>query len=179
MKSKEEYNEYARNYYREHREHLLDLNRKRKDLDPKKYKDNKKKSTYKWRENNKEKYNSGMRDYRRKNPEIMRIIMDRRNKKESERKQKLRAEIIKLLGGKCSNSNCPILPEKMDIRALQIDHIKGNGSQERKKFQRNALNQYLYIIKEVKNGNKDYQSLCVYCNWIKRYENDELGDTQK
>jgi hypothetical protein len=96
--------------------------------------------------------------------------------KESQKKciTKLREEIIQLLGGKCSNPDCPIPPEKMDKRALQIDHINGGGTQEVKKYRGNYL-YHKHILSQLKAGSKDYQLLCANCNWIKRYENNELN----
>ena len=91
-------------------------------------------------------------------------------KRSRERTLKIRNEIIRLLGGKCSNSHCPIPSNKMDIRALQIDHIHGGGNKHRKK----SGNYNDKILKEIKNGTKEYQILCAYCNWIKRYENNEF-----
>jgi len=76
-------------------------------------------------------------------------------------------EIFQLLGNKCSNPNCPIPVEKMDIRALQIDHVKNNGAKERKIYSPSQLR--ILILKEIRKGSKDYQLLCPYCNWVKRY----------
>ena len=81
-------------------------------------------------------------------------------------------ELFQLLGNKCANPNCPISPERMDERCLQIDHINGNGCKERKKEGRGAT-LYRNILKRVKAGSKDYQLLCVYCNWLKSFEQKE------
>lgn len=50
-----------------------------------------------------------------------------------------------------------------DIRALQIDHINGGGTQERKE-------EHNYITyKRIASGDTEgYQVLCANCNWIKR-----------
>ena len=81
--------------------------------------------------------------------------------------RELRNEIINLLGGRCANPKCPIPPENMDFRALQIDHVNGGGYQHSKKFNNNVLAQYKAIIAEIKVGSKEYQCLCAYCNWLK------------
>lgn len=86
--------------------------------------------------------------------------------------RKLREKIIGLLGGKCANPNCPILPEKMDKEALQIDHINGGGLKEYKNL-KNSYSYYKNILNKIQSGSKDYQLLCVYCNWIKRIKNNE------
>ena len=78
----------------------------------------------------------------------------------------LRKATIEALGGKCIKCGFS------DTRALQIDHINGGGSKERKNktfkgiFHRNVIKSFL--IQENK-----YQLLCANCNWIKRYDNNE------
>ena len=84
---------------------------------------------------------------------------------------RLKQEIFELLGTKCSNPNCPIPSEKLDIRALQIDHVRGGGMRHIKNVPRNHY--YKSILNEIKAGSKDYQLLCAYCNWMKRFENKE------
>lgn len=83
-----------------------------------------------------------------------------------------RLKVIELLGGKCSNPVCPISPEKMDIRALTIDHIHGGGRQHYLK--RKTAGILIDILKDS-NPRERYQLLCIYCNWIKRYEKHELN----
>jgi len=86
--------------------------------------------------------------------------------------RKLREKIILILGGKCANPNCPIPPEKMNARALQIDHVNGGGLKEYKNL-KNSYSYYKNILNKIQSGSKNYQLLCVYCNWIKRIENNE------
>lgn len=74
-------------------------------------------------------------------------------------------EIFKFLGWKCSN--CKII----DWRILQIDHIHGKGKIFRKST---GPNYYEKILKDLKNGSKNYQLLCANCNWIKRWEKGEI-----
>ena len=85
----------------------------------------------------------------------------------------IRKEILNLLGNKCNNPYCPIPIDKLDSRSLQLDHINGNGRKERKRT--NDYKKYLSnIIDNIKSGSKDYQLLCPYCNWMKRYWNKEV-----
>lgn len=58
-----------------------------------------------------------------------------------------------------------------DVRALQIDHIKGGGTRHRKTF-KNDYNYYRYV-RDAPDG--VFQMLCANCNAIKRYENGELN----
>ena len=67
-----------------------------------------------------------------------------------------------MLGGKCVHCG------NTDHRCLQVDHIDGGGTKERKEFDANSL--YRKIVRGHKRG---YQLLCANCNWIKRWENQE------
>ena len=81
------------------------------------------------------------------------------------RTYKLRKAILVLLGDKCVRCGFS------DDRALQIDHIFGNGTRERKRYGSNNI--YPLILKKIVNGSTDYQVLCANCNWIKRHEKEE------
>lgn len=78
----------------------------------------------------------------------------------------LRSIVHQLLGNQCVRCGYN------DGRALQVDHINGDGFIDRaKRF--SATSYYLYVIKEIENKTKRYQLLCANCNWIKRHENGE------
>lgn len=80
---------------------------------------------------------------------------------------KQRMEIFTLLGGKCIKCGFN------DSRALQIDHINGGGSKERKIFGFHGT--FLMKVKNsILNDFNEYQLLCANCNWIKRFENNEV-----
>jgi len=84
----------------------------------------------------------------------------------------MRRQILKLLGSKCSNSNCSAPGGESDWRCLQIDHVNGGGRLEKKSFS----SEYAYmknILLKIQNGSKDYQLLCANCNWKKKYNNKE------
>ena len=82
------------------------------------------------------------------------------------RNRRIRKAVIETLGGKCIR--CGII----DIRVLQIDHISGGGSKERK--ERGFGQQFhSYVIQSFLKGENKYQLLCANCNWIKRVENQE------
>lgn len=57
-----------------------------------------------------------------------------------------------------------------DSRALQFDHIHGNGAENRRKRRMSSSTLYRHILKVKGDG---FQLLCANCNWIKRYENHE------
>jgi hypothetical protein len=80
-------------------------------------------------------------------------------KKENEK----RLELLDILGGRCIKCNID------DWRVLQVDHINGGGNAER----RSLKSPHAY--RKVILGNiEKYQLLCANCNWIKRYEENEL-----
>lgn len=90
-----------------------------------------------------------------------------------EKHNKVMAEIIQLLGSKCAN------PYNIDhggfstmINCLQIDHVNGKGTKERKNL-KSPFKYYEYILQQIKVGSKDYQLLCANCNYIKRLLNKE------
>lgn len=99
------------------------------------------------------------REWTQKNKERNRIV-----------REKLRMKVLEKLGKKCNNPNCPIPSERMDLRALQIDHINGNGHEDRKHH-----NPVQYLNKVLKDTNENYQLLCAYCNWIKKYDKKEFS----
>ena len=70
------------------------------------------------------------------------------------------------MGGKCVRCGFS------DPRALQIDHINGGGSKERKERGFNG-NFHRHVLKSFINKENKYQLLCANCNWIKRVENNE------
>lgn len=80
---------------------------------------------------------------------------------------KLRNITLEALGGKCVRCGFN------DPRALQIDHINGGGSKERKKIKPSASGFNKIVLKSFLAGENKYQLLCANCNWIKRVENKE------
>ena len=79
----------------------------------------------------------------------------------------LRGAVLQALGGKCNKCGFN------DYRALQIDHVHGDGREDRKKFSMNNKSFYKNVMKDFINEGGKYQLLCANCNWIKRYENNE------
>lgn len=73
---------------------------------------------------------------------------------------------MEALGGKCVKCGFK------DVRALQIDHINGGGSQERKERDF-KMNFHKHVLESFIRKENKYQLLCANCNWIKRFENKE------
>lgn len=81
------------------------------------------------------------------------------------RNRTLRSQVIESLGGKCQHCGFS------DSRALQVDHINGDGATERKSGKGNPS--HTIYRKILAKQTEQYQLLCANCNWIKRVENEE------
>lgn len=60
-----------------------------------------------------------------------------------------------------------------DKRALQFDDINAFGNSGRKK-RRVGLVLQCWIVNNPEKAKKKYQVLCANCNWMKRWENNEV-----
>ena len=87
-----------------------------------------------------------------------------------QKKWALKEEVLTHYGnGKCACTQCGF----NDIRALSIDHIKGNGDEHRTqiKCKQGGVTFYRWLRK---NGYPpEYQTLCMNCQFIKRIEKQE------
>lgn len=77
----------------------------------------------------------------------------------------LKLSALDILGGVCKECGFD------DHRALQIDHINGDGAKDKKIVKSNY---YWSVIESTRKKEKKYQVLCANCNWIKRFENKEV-----
>ena len=114
--------------------------------------------------NNSEKQKKCMQKYLNSDNYLKRIPSIRKSQKEYLRNQRNAA--IEILGNVCVRCGFG------DRRAIQIDHINGGGSKERKERKYKG-NFYKNVINSVLSEENKYQLLCANCNWIKRYENNE------
>lgn len=82
---------------------------------------------------------------------------------------KLRDRAHSVLGGVCARCGFS------DRRALQIDHVDGDGWRARKGGKSGGHGTPLFklVIESAQKGENRYQLLCANCNWIKKHENDE------
>jgi predicted Zn-ribbon and HTH transcriptional regulator len=80
--------------------------------------------------------------------------------KTAETYRQRRNTVLRLLGGKCVRCGFG------DPRALQIDHVKGDGCNT-------PFRDYRKAIKIIRALPGIYQLLCANCNWIKRAERGE------
>lgn len=93
---------------------------------------------------------------------------ERTNLVQRQYRKRLKDAVFEALGGCCIQCGFD------DERALQIDHINGGGSKERKDPGFSRTNHNRRVLQSFLAGENKYQLLCANCNWIKRYENNEL-----
>lgn len=154
-KKKQQSDIHNKEYYQAHREELL-IKRK------------------KYRENNKDAINARTRKYSHDHPDKIKLRYykkkDKIIKNTRERSLRIKTEVLTHYGfGKCICVRCGF----NDMRALTIDHINGNGSEHRKN-NKEIKGQRIYWWL-IKNGFPDgYQTLCMNCQFIKRYQNKEF-----
>ena len=92
--------------------------------------------------------------------------MEKIRTRERERRSQVRKSVVQSLGGKCCKCGFS------DERALQIDHVVGDGNLERTKNGYRSGYYVRVLVSFLKKENK-YQLLCANCNWIKKVENKE------
>jgi hypothetical protein len=85
---------------------------------------------------------------------------------ERKRQSQWRTRLLMFMGGECTKC------QNNDYRVLQIDHVHGGGSKDRRE---NPVSSAFNMAKKVFAKPDDFQLLCANCNWIKRYDNHEFG----
>lgn len=169
--------QYSKDYYQKHKERIIQRTTNWQQTHP----ELKREIDKRFRQNHKEGRNEAQRERRKQNPEKFNEYMRNWSKLNPEKiiayqkkyRFNLRMKIFKLLGNKCSNPNCTVPNGERDWRALQIDHVNGGGRRETKKF-KTPIGYYVFVLKQIKAGSKNYQLLCANCNWKKRYDNNEI-----
>jgi hypothetical protein len=86
-----------------------------------------------------------------------------------------RRDLLTLLGGCCARCGFD------DYRALQIDHVKGDGAAEHRGARKlDPRRQRQRVEASWRSGERGkYQILCANCNQIKRVENGESGGRKR
>lgn len=98
--------------------------------------------------------------YRLKNRQLLRD-------KQKLYRRKLKSQVLDRYGNSCRICGYE------DIRALQIDHIENNGSEERESLGGKQFSGWRFYQYLVANGLPDgYQTLCANCNIIKHLGED-------
>lgn len=171
----EEIKAYNQTYYQANKERLIkqsnDARRRRKEKDP----DFRKEYTHNYYLEHKEQIKEKNKQYEPAKREREKAV--RRGEYGTEAQLRMReyhtqfrsekgthARLVEALGNKCAQ--CGIT----DREVLQVDHVHGQGTRERKLF-KNAYQHEKYVLEHIDSG--DYQLLCANCNWKKRHANKE------
>lgn len=94
-----------------------------------------------------------------------RACYNRGMNKEVEKKFELKIKVLTHYGnGKCTCVICGF----DDLRALSIDHIDGGGGEHRRKMGYSTIYRWL-VVNDYPEG---YQTLCMNCQFIKRYKKE-------
>lgn len=120
-----------------------------------------KRASHNWYIKNKEQKKKQVRKWQNEHLSQFKENQKKNRYKRLMKMKNIRLQLIQKLGGKCK---CGF----SDIRALQIDYKKGGHS----KISKHYAEQYMKLIKHTNLD--DWQVLCANCNWIKRYENNEI-----
>lgn len=91
---------------------------------------------------------------------------ERQKHYQRDRARLFRTKMVDILGGKCVRCGFS------DPRALNIDHVNGDGFIDRKKKRINHEKLFRNLCESVAKKENRYQLLCANCNWIKYYEED-------
>jgi hypothetical protein len=83
----------------------------------------------------------------------------------------IKLTLFNILGGICKHCGFS------DHRALQLDHINGNGAKSRREngLHKNRIQYYKFLINNPEYTLNEIQLLCANCNWVKRYDNNEVN----
>ena len=120
-----------------------------------------------WREENREEHREMCRKHLRFKYRDQLDAQREKSRDDSARERlDLKVQCFEKLGSKCCHCGYDT-----DERALQIDHVHGGGTKERKKL-RSTRALYKKVLADTQ-GN--YQLLCANCNQIKKHENEEWG----
>lgn len=92
-------------------------------------------------------------------------------KYEREYRDLRKVEVLTHYGnGKCACVQCG----ESRLACLSIDHIAGNGKAEKRKYGYKS-GQGTYRWLKCNGYPRGYQTLCMNCQWIKRFMNNEEG----
>lgn len=134
-----------------------------------------------WNETHEDERRERKRKYNKKYSERIAVQkkkyrQEHREEEKTQAKTRLRRIKIeafsKITNGKikCQSPKCLVPGGCTDIRALQIDHINGGGLKDVR-----GQKVYYKILKMAKeDAQKEYQLLCANCNWIKRFNRNEV-----
>lgn len=161
LEHKDELSEKAKDYYRNNKDEMI----KRMTKWNKEHLEQHRIYDKKYRDGHKEHIKEYHKKYYSQNKDV---VLERVNSY----KRGLWFDLIMMLGGKCTNSQCLVPNGCEEISCLQLDHINGGGRKEVKEFG-GRIRILKYYLADPVLARKKLQVLCANCNWIKRVKNKE------
>ena len=176
---REQHRQASERYRQKHKQKVLACYRKYNE----EHREQRKLYCKEWREKHKQREQAKSRKYYYENRAYCRALMASYQEKhrvrlcENTKRFYLRAKVEVLThysGGKLTCVRCGFA----DVRALSIDHIHGGGYKYRVKGHGAAGGRFYALLRQ--QGFPDgYQTLCMNCQFIKRWEEREYGDNYK
>tara|TARA_Y100000034_G_scaffold104648_1_gene131348 strand:+ start:10623 stop:11318 length:696 start_codon:yes stop_codon:yes gene_type:complete len=80
---------------------------------------------------------------------------------------------VEVLGHYSPDLSCVHCGFDSHLSPLSIDHVNGDGSKHRKEMKKTKGHSNIYYWLKRNNFPDGFQVLCMNCQFIKRYENDE------
>lgn len=119
----------------------------------------------KWQKENRDKVNA----YQRARAKLPHAKEARKRRTcDKDYRKRLKEDVLRHYGdGKCECVKCGF----DDVRALSIDHIDGGGNRDRVHSRLSGDRMYRRLRQD--GFPEGYQTLCMNCQFIKRYENNE------
>lgn len=105
-------------------------------------------------------FKSKSKKYQDEHPEMKSLVHKKRRLRQ-------KIQLFKILG-----SNSCVFCGFSIWQALQFEHIKGDGTQDKNKFK--CIDDFFkYYIENEDHAREKLQIACANCNWIKRFKNNE------
>jgi hypothetical protein len=135
-----------------------------------------------WRNRNKQNINAYAREYRILHKKECKEAIQKWRKNKSihvknYNKAWLRLRRLRIISHYSNGKSCCYRCGNTDLRVLSIDHINSGGCKHTKELIKQGTNLYTWIIKN--NFPSGFQILCMNCQWIKRYEKQEIPHQRK
>lgn len=153
----------SKDYYKKNRERILVANKI-------------------WRDSNRDKRRASKKRYYQKHKDKWREMNNRRTRERYAKKKAeggiikkgigIRNRLLNVLGADCARCGYN------DFRALEIDHVNGNGRKEMTSFGK-PDKMYLFYYRNPIIAKQKLQVLCANCNMIKRYELKQYGNGKR
>lgn len=127
-------------------------------------------SQKRWKGRNKERVKATLKRWREKHKEYTKAYNKNYQKQVRKRSIERKITVMTHYGdGKC---RCVVCGESR-LACLSIDHIEGGGTKHRKALRLSAGDFYSWL--KANNYPKGYQTLCMNCQFCKKYSEREWG----